>query len=53
MPAAARIIMILRPFRSAKLPQIGATIAEANAVTEMAKPENSSIWSLGVPNCST
>ena len=41
IPAAARITITPRPFRSAKLPQIGATIAAAKAVIEIAKPESS------------
>ena len=43
IPAAARIIMSFRPFRSARFPQIGATTADAKAVTEIASPENNSI----------
>ena len=42
IPAAARIIMSFRPLRSAKFPHIGATIAEAKAVTDIARPENNS-----------
>ena len=43
IPTAARIIINRRPLRSAKFPQIGATMADAKAVTEIAKPENNSI----------
>lgn len=39
IPAAARIIMSFRPFRSARFPQIGATTADAKAVTEIASPK--------------